>query len=321
MLCKIDVVILSWNRLNDTMAAIDSCLSQDSVDIYVYVVDQGSEIDIINALQNNYMCNHRVILKCLGENVGVSKGRNIGYLLGSSPYIFSLDNDAKLVNNGTLYKAVKKMEVDKKISVLSFRIINYTDGEDGQNRSFATVYDNCLEKEFDSVRFAGGAHVIRRSVFEGVDGYDSELFFGGEEEELSRKVINTGGIIRYDPELKVIHRCMTEGRVSWKGQRFYYLVRNRLYIRMKFGESFTKILTYAFGYLIKGIINKVFVQAFKGCIDSIILYRKFRKTSSNVNLYKENSFSKQYFKKNEENLRGGILQKIRKELLAKLPEF
>ncbi len=257
---KIDVVILSWNRLDDTIAAIDSCLSQNFLDVYIYVIDQGSDFEIIEELKNNYINNKKVLFTCLGENVGVAKGRNIGYLAGSSPFIFSLDNDAKLVDNDTLSQVVEKMESDENISVLSFRIINYTDGEDGQSRPFATLYENCLDKEFDSVRFAGGAHVIRRSVFEAVDGYDPELFFGSEEEELSRKVINTGGTIRYDPAFKVLHRSTSEGRVSWQGERFYYLVRNRLYIRMKFGERFTKVFVYAVGYLVKGLLNKVFFK-------------------------------------------------------------
>lgn len=318
---KIDVVILSWNRLDDTIAAIESCLSQVNVDIYVYLVDQDSSFEVVRNLKEKYTNNDRVIFKCLGENVGVAKGRNIGYLLGSSPYIFSLDNDAKLIESDTLSSAVEKMESEQTISVLSFRIINYTDEKDGQSRSFATVYDNCLDKEFDSVRFAGGAHVIRRSTFLDVNGYDSELFFGGEEEELSRKIINIGGTIRYDPALYVMHRCTSEGRVSWRGERFYYLVRNRLYIRMKFSDGLFEMLIYALGYMVKGALNFVFFQAIKGVKDSIILFLKFKKKPIEPRLYSSNTIAKQYMAKNEENLRGGFLQRIRKEVLVKLPKF
>ena len=38
----VDVIILSWDRLEDTMAAITSALEQEGISRAVWVVDQGN---------------------------------------------------------------------------------------------------------------------------------------------------------------------------------------------------------------------------------------------------------------------------------------
>ncbi|WP_223097870.1 glycosyltransferase family 2 protein [Vibrio sp. SCSIO 43132] len=41
---SVDITILSWDRIDDTLDAIDSALSQQGIDLKVIVVDQGSKL-------------------------------------------------------------------------------------------------------------------------------------------------------------------------------------------------------------------------------------------------------------------------------------
>lgn len=314
---KIDVVLLSWNRLQDTIVAINSSLVQTGVDVTVYVVDQGSIPKVINGLKGYFQNNSKVIFHCLEENVGVAEGRNIGYRLGQSKYIFSLDNDAKFVNNDTLHKSVDLLNKANNISLITLKIINYTNEEDQEVRSLSNIYDD--DKECDVVRFSGGAHLIKREIFEDVGGYDKELFFGGEEEELSRKIIINQGLIKYTPQQYVLHKVAREEKLDWATGRYYYLVRNRLYIKRKFGEKFILTFFYMIGYLIKGIYNGVLPQACRGIKDSFKMYSKFKNSEKDNRLYLENQYSINYFNKNESIRRGNFFKKIKNELFIKLP--
>src|SRR5512140_2141820 len=106
---NIDVVILSWNREQDTLEAIRSALSQVDVFVHVWVVDQGSELACLTELRE---CQKRgeIYLEELGRNVGVAEGRNIAMAPGSSPYIVSLDNDAVFEDVNTLRRIADKFD-------------------------------------------------------------------------------------------------------------------------------------------------------------------------------------------------------------------
>ncbi len=50
-MCDIDVIILSWNRTDETIAAIDSALHQEGIRLHLHIVDQGSEPPTSSALR------------------------------------------------------------------------------------------------------------------------------------------------------------------------------------------------------------------------------------------------------------------------------
>ena len=51
VLASVDIIILSWNRSDDTLRAIDSACAQKGVDVRVLVVDQGSEPESVRRLK------------------------------------------------------------------------------------------------------------------------------------------------------------------------------------------------------------------------------------------------------------------------------
>ena len=90
---SVDIVILSWGRIPDTCAAIDSALEQRGVDPHVYVIDQGTAAEELAILKSHVAGNNRVTLVCNDTNRGVPGGRNQGTALGTAPYVVALDND------------------------------------------------------------------------------------------------------------------------------------------------------------------------------------------------------------------------------------
>src|SRR6186713_3033530 len=92
---QVDVIVLSWNRVEDTMAAIRSAAKQVGVVMRILIVDQGSDSDNVCRLEEFLRQVPCAELKKLRRNVGVAGGRNIASAMGRAPYIVALDSDAE----------------------------------------------------------------------------------------------------------------------------------------------------------------------------------------------------------------------------------
>src|SRR5262245_44600946 len=102
---EVDIIILSWNRPAETIAAIRSAAEQAGVDKRILIVDQGSDCTNLAQLE---ACVERIDcaqLRKLGRNVGVSAGRNIASAMGRSRYIIALDSDAVFADEHTVARA------------------------------------------------------------------------------------------------------------------------------------------------------------------------------------------------------------------------
>ena len=93
-----DVVILSLDRAEETIAAIRSALAQTGVSRHVFVVDQGSRPENLARLAAEVAGRQDATLVALDRNHGVAGGRNRGSSLGHGRVIFGLDNDAEFAD-------------------------------------------------------------------------------------------------------------------------------------------------------------------------------------------------------------------------------
>jgi GT2 family glycosyltransferase len=280
----VDVIILSLNRVEDTIAAIESALEQEGVPVSTYVVDQGSAPDQLERLRR-FVSGKPVVLHELGRNIGVPGGRNVASRLGQAPVIIALDNDAVFASSTTAKCAAERLVVEPQLGAIGFRILNYFTGKDDVS---SWGYPRALlprsEEEFPAAMFVGAGHAIRRTAFEAAGGYDDSLFFAWEELDLSYRILNRGYLIRYVPAVAVRHKVSPEGRVRWSNGRFYYTVRNRLYLHAKYGASRWRIVRSACGFAVKGARNGALTQTFRAIKDAIGMYRNFRATNKETAL-------------------------------------
>jgi GT2 family glycosyltransferase len=84
--------------------------------------------------------------------------------------------------------------------------------------------------------FLGGAHAIRRSLFERIGGYHDSFVFGEEELDLSYRAIQAGYEIFYSPDIVVHHDPMPSVLQSMGRPQaeIFYHVRNRLFLAKQF---------------------------------------------------------------------------------------
>ena len=83
---QVDVIILSWNRLADTQAAIRNAAAQCGVQQRIWIVDQGHEPENLQRLEAFLAGIPCAKLTKLTRNIGVAAGRNLAAALGHAPY-------------------------------------------------------------------------------------------------------------------------------------------------------------------------------------------------------------------------------------------
>ena len=82
-------------------------------------------------------------------------------------------------------------------------------------------------------------------------------------------MISLGYEIRYDPGVAVRHKSSKEHRIDWANGRFYYNVRNMLYLTRKHFRDSVLLSTYIAGYLFKGLRNGLPKAAINGVWDGL----------------------------------------------------
>ena len=319
---EVDVILLSWNRTEMTIETIESLLEQQQVDLKIWIVDQGSEPDNFLKLQEATKAYDNIYIKALKENVGVPGGRNIGMALGTSEYTVSIDNDAVFESPCALAQVIDTYDKNPDLGIIGFRIMNfYTNQDDEYSWAYPKSLKSSRDKQFLTTCFCGCGHAIRRSVFDEVGGYDSELFFYWEETDFSYRVINLGYKLIYDPSIIVRHKVSPEARVRWEDKRFYYLVRNVIYVRLKYEANKLKIFFFIIGYLAKGIYNSLLSQTIQGIFDGLYMYWRLRGNlmEDSPHLYNLTNEAKNYLQENNFRHRGSLWLRIKTEVLATLP--
>jgi GT2 family glycosyltransferase len=252
----VDIVILSYDRPAETVAAIGSALGQQKIARHVWVIDQGSAPAALARVAAAVAGRPDATLLALDRNAGVAAGRNLGHARGRGRAIAALDNDAEFGEPRLLHRALAALDADSSLAVIGFRIL----GADGRTDDpGAWGYPVSLlprsAARFSTVTFIGAGHLIRRAAWDDAGGYDPRLFFTWEEYDFAVRAIARGWRLAYHGDLCVRHKVSAERRVAWSGKRWFFSVRNRLYIARKWGASWPSLAPRCAGYLVRGALH------------------------------------------------------------------
>jgi GT2 family glycosyltransferase len=310
----VDVVVLSWNRPAETMETLDSVLAQEQVRVRLWVVDQGSHPSQVADLRALSGRNPAVQLIELGRNVGVPAGRNIGVRAGSADWVVSLDNDAVFASPGAMATAVSRLVAFPRVGAVAFRAEDYSTGDlDRTSWVYPSALETCAEP-VPVARFVGVGHALRRSAFEAAGGYDERLFFCEEELDLSYRVIDRGYRILYDPSIVIRHKVSPASRVGWTADRVYYQTRNAVLVHHRHYRSHPITLSVAGGWLMRAAYNGKPWQALRGLRDAARMWRDTRDLHPPLG-----PDARRYIREHDTRLRGSPLARLRREVLAGLP--
>lgn len=315
-----DVVILALDRAEETVAAIASARAQRGVAKHVWIADQGSGEASLARLRAAVEGAPDATLVRLDRNWGVAGGRNRATALGHGRVVFALDNDAEFADPDTLSRAVAALDAEPDLAALACRILVHATGQDDLSSwGYPPSLLPRAAESFDACTFVGAGHAIRRAAFEAAGGYDDTLFFCWEEFDFALRAINAGQRIRYRGDIAVLHKVSPEARFAWSGTRWFHFVRNRLYIAMKFGAAPAALLPRFLAYQARGARNGVLAQGLRAGPAALAMARAFCPAPGTEALYRLTPAARAYLARNDAAHRGGLLDRLRREVLAALP--
>lgn len=315
-----DVIILAMDRARETVEAVASARAQTGVSKHVWIADQGSDPENLAILKAAVGDAPDATLVRLDRNWGVAGGRNRATALGSGRVVFALDNDAEFDGADTLARAVRALDAEPDLAAIGCRILVHATGEeDLSSWGYPPALLPRAAEGFDATTFVGAGHAIRRADFEAGGGYDDALFFCWEEYDWSLRAINAGKRIRYRGDIAVRHKVSGQHRFAWSGTRWFHFVRNRLYIEMKYGASWPSLLPRFLAYQAKGARNGVLAQGLRAGPAALRLAAAFRPPPGQERLYRLTPAARDYLARNDSAHRGGLIDRVRREVLAALP--
>lgn len=247
----VSVIIVNFHVKKDLFLCIESIINSSPKKTFeIIVIDNDDKKTIKKDLKKKYP-------KCVyipNDNRGFGHGNNIGAKAAKGEYLFFLNPDTKvfpecidsLANYLKQYKdvgIVAPLLYDEKHSlylqgakeltpvsaIFSFSFINKL----FPNNPFAKKYwmlDEWNRKTVKTVSsIPGTAFMIRREIFEKMEGFDERFFLYFEEHDLCKRVSALGWKIVMIPQVKVFHKLGASTRKSkninriFQQSRFYYL--------------------------------------------------------------------------------------------------
>lgn len=210
------VVLSMGTRPVELRRALDSVVRQRDVEVSCLVVGNGWEPVGLPAGVGGH---------ALAENVGVPEGRNIGAAHVRGDLLLFLDDDAVLVGDDFLARAVAAFDADPKLAVVQPRAVS--DRGASARRHVPRLGGSGPERAGDVAWFWEGCSLLRRSAFDAAGQWPGHFFYGHEGIELAWRVIDGGGRIRYAADLVV----RNPEAAPFRGERHRYLdARNRVWV-------------------------------------------------------------------------------------------
>ena len=222
MLHMVSIVIPVKDNFKLTRACLESIFrNTEGVEYEVVVVDNGSTDETPQFFSS--LKDPRVVYIRLEENLGFSKGCNIGAKASKGKFLIFLNNDTE-VKKGWIEPIVKELERDRK-TITGSRLLY----PDGTIQHAGVVVDDTLGFQHLYRRFPSDFHgVLKRREFIGVTGaclginrdrfFELGMFFEGyinglEDIDLCFENRKRGGKNLYVPESTVVHyESKTAGR-------------------------------------------------------------------------------------------------------------
>lgn len=253
----ISIVTVNYNGWKDTCELIDSLSDVvRSVTYEIIVVDNASKGDDVKILRERYPDLKLIESKV---NLGFAGGNNLGIREAEGCYIFLLNNDTIVKDDG-FSKLIDRFETDPVIGVVCPKIKFIESGNPIQFAGYtplsAITLRNSLigfgeqdQHQYDEAHISpyahGAAMMIKRDAIEHAGMMPECYFLYYEELDWSERIKEAGFEIWYEPQCYIIHK---ESRSTGQESplRTYYLTRNRLLFARRNRKGLLRVMSYVY---------------------------------------------------------------------------
>ena len=267
----VSIIIVSWNVRD----LLDKCLAslckaaadlaqarQDSPLVEIIVVDSASEDDSLGMVRGKYP---QVTLLPQKENLGFTRGNNIGLAHAQAPYFLLLNPDTEL-GDDALFQMLDYMDRHPDVGILGPHTLNTDGSHQSTRRRFPTLMTGLFEsawlsayapasveahyKMFDTDSQAiletdwvqGSAMMARRGLYAAIGGLDEGFVMYFEELDWCKRAKSAGWKVVYHGRALMTHHGGKSSEQAAAFKQIQFHTSKLRYFRKHHGYSHYLIL-------------------------------------------------------------------------------
>jgi len=220
----VSVIVLTWNRKEDTLFTIGKIKESTHAEREIIVVDNasgdGTDLAVAQAHPD-------VRYLRLGKNIGIG-GYNHGLEIASGEFVVFLDSDS-YPDRYAIGKMIEAFRAHPEMGVVAFDVRN-AELEDTRRCPDAPEHGPPVGTDVGSYNGAGVG--IRRECLERAGDLFAPLFLYFNEYDHSFRIWESGYRIKHFPSIVAYHKSSPSGRTSTRAPYFY--ARNMLWILWRY---------------------------------------------------------------------------------------
>lgn len=290
MLPSLDIIIVNWNagvQLTECISSVKNAIDDNFEIMRIVIIDNASEDKSIEKINEERL---PITILRNSINVGFAKACNQGASESKADFLLFLNPDTRLYND-SLSKPIMFLSQKENVNIgivglqlrnecdeisrncarypTPFRMIYMSLGLDKILPGiffphFMTEWDHLDSRVVDQVM--GAFLMIRRNLFEDLQGYDERFFVYYEDADLSLRANRLGKKSYYLSDAFIYHKGGgTTEKV--KAERLFYFLRSKLHYAKKHFSFFNFCLVF-----FATIFIEPFVRIFTAFLKSNSLY-------------------------------------------------
>lgn len=247
---ELSIIYVNYNTADQVMTSVESVRRHTKGIDYEFIVADNNSKDDEN-LQKLIDDETIKVIK-LDDNYGFGKANNAGVKACTGEYIFLLNPDT-ICHDNSIKKLLDCLKADQTIGVISPNLIN---AESKPTHSFRRAGDGFLtelnfalfglpykilygsdfefnhsDKQLEVAYSCGAAMMMKKNIFEKVDGFDDTFFMYYEDQDLCNRIKKTGLRIVNEPKAIIQHLEGTSIHLNSKRETFIIQSRKKYFIK------------------------------------------------------------------------------------------
>ena len=284
----LSIIVVSWNVIDLLQACLQSIAdsdvsfnqaTNDKLNIEVIVVDSASDDNTIQMVKTDFPF---VRLLPQSENVGFTKGNNIGLEVANGRHLLLLNPDTEIIGDA-LQQMVKYLDQEQEVGIVGPHTLNTDGSTQSSRRHFPTIALAFFESTwlqhfapksmldhfyvatqsdngvYDVDWVQGSALMARREVYEQIGGLDTGYIMFSEELDWCKRAKNANWRVVYDGQAQITHHGGKSTEQVVANKHIYFQQSKLRYFRKFHGRSIAFVLRiylltlYVFQLTLEGI--------------------------------------------------------------------
>lgn len=288
----LSIIIVSWNVQDLLLACLESLIASpvaineidgDKPVVEIIVVDSASSDDTVKLVSGNYP---QVRLSAQTENVGFTRGNNIGFEMAQGRYLLMLNPDTEVLDDA-LIQMLTYMDAHQEVGLIGPHTLNTDKTTQSSRRHFPTktlaffestwlqpfapqsmmahyyVSDKPDDAILDVDWMQGSALMTRYKIYEALGGLDTGFVMYSEEMDWCKRIKDAGWRAVYLGTAQIIHHGGKSSEQIGAQKHIWFQESKLRYFKKHHGAGFTFILRI---FLLLNYVGQITIESIKGLI-------------------------------------------------------